>query len=256
MNKSVLRSIILVLLVCVPLWSVADEAVMHKLVFRSGRVVVGEIVVRNDEMVVVKNTYGSRFQYPMSDIVEIIEINNEEQQAPKEEDDHSSRSMTNVKRTSLGFHVAGGMVSLNGNTGGAVAADFRLGANNVARRQIFLGGQVGYRALMVEDKTLSILPISVVMELPLIVSPHAPMLGAHIGYGIGISGVRGGVNAGLALAYRYHFSRTGAFHIGLEAELQQLAQSPHSVTIEPGQSFSSTEGRTAVLGMLCLGVLF
>ena len=145
---------------------------------------------------------------------------------------------------------------MNGLTGGAIAADVRLGANNLAGRRIFLGGQVGYRALLLEGKALSIIPIDVVMELPLMKGEHVPMVGANIGYGVGVAGIRGGVNAGLTLAYRYHFSRTGAFHIGLEAEVQQLSRSPHNVTIEPGQTFLSTEGRTAVMGMLTIGVLF
>ena len=91
---------LLVLLLALPLMVFAEQAVQHKLVFRSGRVVTGEIVLRNEDVVIIKDGYGTRFQFPMSDIVEITELKEEEpDQKPKE--DPQSRSVTNVKRTSF-----------------------------------------------------------------------------------------------------------------------------------------------------------
>ena len=253
--KNVLhRYVLTILMMLVPLLMLADDAVLHRVVFRSGRVMVGEIVLQNEEVVIVKDSYGARFQFPMSDIREITELKSDEPQAQK--DDKSSRSVTNVKRTSLGVRVGGGVAGIGEKTGGVVAADLRLGANNVAKRHIFIGGQVGYRALMSEGKVLSVLPIDVAMELPLTEGVHVPMIGAALGYGVGIGGPRGGVNAGLSLAYRYHFSRTGAFHIGLSAEVQQLASVGHEVTVDGGQTFTSNEGCTVVMGMISMGVLF
>lgn len=258
MNKSEIRHWVLVLLLIVPLFAWGEEnAVQHRLTFKSGRVVVGEVIQRTEDVVVVKDAYGARFQYPMSDVVEISEVVEEQKQQTTQSDEKASRSVSNIKRTSLGFHVAGGVMSLDGTTGGAVAADFLLGANNVGGRRIFLGGEVGYRALIASGRTLSVIPINAVMELPLMQGDHVPMIGAHIGYGIGVNkSMRGGVNAGLALAYRYHFSRTGSLYIGVEAEVQQFAKFTHTETVETGQEFTSGEGRTAVLGMVTLGILF
>ena len=229
----------------------------YRLLFRSGRVVVGEIVLRNEDVVIVKDDYGTRFQYPMTDITEITEIvEQQSEDTGQQSDGKKSRSLTNAKRTSLGIRAAGGVMSLDGTTGGAIAADVRMGANNVGGRRIFLGGQVGYRAMMAEQKVLSVIPIAAVLELPLTDTDHAPMIGANIGYGIGIGGIRGGVNAGLTLAYRYHFTRTGSLHIGLGAEVQQLAKAAHTVTVDSDQTFLWEGGRTAVMGLISLGVLF
>lgn len=253
MNR--IRTYLLAMMLVLPLMLMAEEGVMHRLTFRSGRVMVVQIVLQNEEVVIVKDSRGARFQFPMSDIQEITELKADEPEQAQQEE-KSAKSMSNVKRTSLGIHVAGGLASMGGKTGGSMAADFRLGANNVGKRQIFLGGQVGYRGLMMPGKTYSVLPIDIVMELPLVQAKHAPMLGANIGYGIGLGkDIRGGVNAGLTFGYRYHFSRTGAFHIGLQAEVQQLASITHSVSIG-GDTFVSSEGQTAVLGMLSIGVLF
>ena len=258
MKNVLIRYVLTLAMILVPLLMVADDAVLHRVVFRSGRVMVGEIVMRSDEVVIVKDQRGARFQFPMSDIQEIIELRSDEPEPEVQEAESTkgSRAMTNVKRTSLGFRLVGGVAGLGGVTGAAVGGDFRLGANNVARKQIFLGGQVGYRALIAEGKVLSVMPIDVAMELPLLQGVHVPMVGASIGYGVGIGGPRGGVNAGLSLGYRYHFSRTGALHLALAAEVQQFAKSSYKVSLPTGDTFTSTEGRTAVMGMLSLGVLF
>lgn len=270
MKRSHLRRLVLLLLLFVPLVSMGQEtetpqtitqtgqesAAQYRLLFHSGRVVVGEIVLRNEEVVIVKDSYGSRFQYPLSDIVEITEILEDKEQQVSGKGETNSRSVSNVKRTSLGVRVAGGLASLDGSLGGAIAADFRLGANNLGGMHIFLGGQVGYRALIVEGRTLSIIPIDVALELPVTQFQHTPMIGANIGYGIGLGGIRGGVNAGLSIGYRYQFSRTGALHVGIGAEVQQLAKATHTITVEPEQTFVSDSGRTAVMGMLTFGVLF
>ena len=256
MKNSGLHVLALLLLLAVPMAGLCGQYRLH---FRSGRVVVGEIVLRNEDVVVVTDSYGARFQFPMTDIIEITEIVEQQPADGSQASDvgsRKSRSVTNIKRTSLGVRAAGGLVSVDGKTGGAVAADFRLGANNIANRRIFLGGQVGYRALMVEQKVLSVIPIDAVLELPMTETDHAPMIGANIGYGIGVGDIRGGVNAGLTLAYRYHFSRTGCMHAGIGAEVQQFTFAPHNVTVDTNQTFTSTGGRTAVMGLITLGVLF
>ena len=252
--KYMLRLVCLVLLCSFTVAVCAEEQVPQRLVFRSGRVVVGEIVMQNDEVVIVKDASGARFQFPRADIQEITAV--EEEQPKADEKESASRAMSNVKKTSMGFRAGSGVMRLNEQTGIAVAADFMIGANNLANRRIFLGGAVGYRALMQAGKTYSVLPIDAVMELPLMTGKHTPMIGAAVGYGIGIGNILGGVNAGLSLAYRLHFSRTGSFHIGVQAEVQQLARFPHSQQVEPGQSFATDSGATALSGMLTLGVLF
>lgn len=233
----------------------AEEQVPQRLVFSSGRVVVGEIVMQNEEVVIVKDASGARFQFPRADIVEISAVQAE--QPADDGKETASRVVSNVKKTSMGFRAAGGVMRLNGQTGASVAADFMIGANNLAGRRIFLGGEVGYRALLLAGKTYSVLPIDVVMELPLLTGRHTPMIGAAAGYGIGIgNNILGGVNAGLSLAYRLHFSRTGSFHIGIQAEVQQLARFPQKQEVAAGQTFATDSGQTAVSGMLTMGVLF
>lgn len=253
--KYMLRLVCMMLLCLCTMAVCAEDQVPQRLVFRSGRVVVGEIVMQNDEVVIVKDASGARFQYPRTEIVEITAVQDEQ---PKEDEkETASRSMSNVKKTSMGFRIASGVMYMNKLPGMSVAADFMIGANNLANKRIFLGGAVGYRALIQAGKTYSVIPIDAVLELPLLTgSKHAPMIGASAGYGIGVGNFRGGVNAGLSLAYRLHFSRTGSFHVGWQVEVQQLARFPHEQQVAPGQSFATDSGITALSGMLTLGLLF
>ncbi len=252
--KYMLRLVCLVLLCLFTMAAVAEDQVPQRVVFRSGRVVVGEIVMQNDEVVIVKDASGARFQFPRADIEEITAV--QDNQPKEEEKETASRSVSNVKKTSMGFRVASGYMYMNDRSGISVAADFMIGANNIANRRIFLGGAVGYRALIQAGKTYSVLPIDVVMELPLMTGKHTPMIGASAGYGIGIGNFLGGVNAGLSVAYRLNFSRTGSLHVGYQFEVQQLARFPHEQYATAGQWFATESGVTALSGMLTIGILF
>ena len=260
MRQMVSRILLMAMVLLLSAYAMAQDApAQYRLVFRSGRVVVGEIVQRNDEVVIVKDAYGARFQYPMTDIQEIEELSNKQPESDSEAEETNSRSVTNVKRTSLGVRLVAGRVSLGDHWyGGVLGADVRLGANNLGGRRIFLGGQVGYRVLLfgADARRPSIIPINVALELPLMDGRHAPMIGANAGYGIGLGGVRGGVNAELTLAYRYHFSRTGSLHIGGGIEVQQFASYPHVVYVDDNQPFTSDGGRTALMGLVSFGILF
>ena len=255
----VARLLSAVLLLLLPVLALCGEAAQYKLLFHSGRVVVGEIVLRNDEVVIVKDQRGARFQYPTSDIAEITELSNEHPAVSEQmEDEKASRRATNIKRTSLGARLILGRVSLGEHTyGGIIGADVKLGANNLGGRRIFLGGQVGYRYFIMgaDAPRWSFIPIDVVLDLPLMEGKHVPMLSTNIGYGIGLMGARGGLNAGLALAYRYHFSRTGALSVGGGIEMQQFF-TEHSLAPEYGQTFRTNEGRTALMGIVNIGILF
>ena len=82
MNSSNLCRLTLLLLLALPLYAMGQTAeapqaavpvsesqpVQCRIVFKSGRVVTGEIVQKNEEVVIVKDKYGSRFQYPMTDV--------------------------------------------------------------------------------------------------------------------------------------------------------------------------------------------
>lgn len=266
MNSFNPRHLLLLLLLVLPMLAMADDSPMYRIVLRSGQVVVGEVLRHNEEVVIVKDQSGARFQYPAGEVEQITELvaSQESKTEDVAEEEVTSRTVSNVKRTSMGFRFAGGVASIGGRGGGVAAADFRLGANNLGGKHIFLGGQVGYRALMTPElvdgkqnvTVLSVIPIDVVMELPLIQGVHVPMIGANIGYGIGVSKIRGGVNAGLSFGYRYQFSRTGAFHLSAACEVQQLAAGKHDIEIEAGQTFTSNGRRTAVMGLLTLGILF
>ncbi|HOO18887.1 MAG TPA: hypothetical protein PK296_01715, partial [Paludibacteraceae bacterium] len=49
----------------------AQEIVHDKLILKSGDIYVGEIILKNDEIVILQTTDGTRYQFPFSDIKEI-----------------------------------------------------------------------------------------------------------------------------------------------------------------------------------------
>ena len=78
------------------------------LVLRTGARVRGSIVFRNEEVVIIRDAEGARFQYPTTDIAEIL---TEETQNESDETINGQMvndQMVNSKKASILIEVAGG----------------------------------------------------------------------------------------------------------------------------------------------------
>ena len=78
------------------------------LVLRTGARVKGTIVFQNDEVVIIRDAEGARFQYPTTDIAEIL---TEETQNESDETINGQMvndQMVNSKKASILIEVAGG----------------------------------------------------------------------------------------------------------------------------------------------------
>ena len=206
---------------------------------RSGQTVSGEVMLQNEEVIIIKTSTGARFQYPMADVLSVLET----VESVTDTVVQPAATATSGRKASLVLRLAGGWAGAGG--------DIRIGANNVANKHIFIGGQVGYRALWTGGKLYHVIPITIAAVIPLMPTKHAPFIGTQIGYGIGLAGSQGGLNAGLSVGYRYQLSSTTAVQIGLYAELQQLAKAKNTIQVED-TPFTESTGRTAgLIGMEC-----
>ena len=50
---------------------------------RNGQVVRGDVVVHNEEVLIIKNNEGARFQYPASEVVSVEEVEEEVHPLPQ-----------------------------------------------------------------------------------------------------------------------------------------------------------------------------
>ena len=169
---------------------------------KAGGSVTGDIVFQNDEVVVVRDSNGARFQYLMS---EVEGIYSEEQTVEQEE-----RQAASGHKVTVAVSVGGGGAVVPGEqSGGALLADVAIGTRQVFGKPLFLGGAFGYHALFMHDAagvehgTYSFLALRFRAEVPLTATKHAPVLGIGIGYGISaVKQVKGGLFSELQTGWR------------------------------------------------------
>ena len=212
---------------------------------RSGKTVSGTILFQDEQVLVIKDDNGARFQYPMSDVLRVGSPQPAEEQAPNALEDRAANEPgTNLERT-WGAHLphtvirielqGGGAYQGADIYGGAYGIDLMIGSRRISRYPMLIGGAVGFHSLLFPKgstgaapqagataSALSFVPIAVVLRAPFYEAKHAPEAGVSVGYGIGVAGgVTGGLYAALDLGWRYAYSQRGAFFFGLTTAFQQ-----------------------------------
>jgi hypothetical protein len=151
-------------------------------VLKSGKQIKGEVLVKNSEVVIIRNESGARFQFPAGEVTEIRaeereEVPQSEKTEVKKEAETKEKDNTAEKKTAeskpaegkvtekavrqqqkhpvaLRIMLSGGASCLsNGKTGGMAEAEFRIGSRDLANRRIFVGGSVGWHGTFFAAQT-------------------------------------------------------------------------------------------------------
>jgi len=213
--------------VCLPVLVHGDIVVL-----KSGSRMKGEVLVRNSDVVIIRNEAGSRFQFPASEVVEIQKeeppktpaVTQEEDKgkkaktkpaAQKTEPEHKAAVPADTKHeekhpVALRIALSAGAACLSGgNSAALLEADFCIGSRNLAGRRIFLGGSIGWHgaffadaaqaAVSTNERTTFVagarhfVPLQAVVSVPLMQGKHAPEIGVSLGYGFCTGSGKGGL---------------------------------------------------------------
>lgn len=225
-----------------------------RVTLRSGETLTGAIVFQNEEVLVLKNADGQRFQYPMAEVVSVEDGVAAEQE--EEEQESGSR-----KKVGVSLHLAGGAGFVPyADKGGCLGVNLYVGACNLFDKHIFVGGGIGYTGVFLSpqqfaDKSLSFIPIQVRFSAPLMQTEHAPALGASLGYGFSPKGIdKGGLAASVDAGWRWQMTEKSALFVGIDFALQQGKVSV-AETIE-GEEYESEQFRNFCRVGLKLAVQF
>ena len=228
-------------------------AYAETIVLRTGARVKGEIVFQNDEVVILRNAEGARFQYLRSDIEEVLAVDPVEEEEPEQvEEDNIGTS----KKASILLELAGGAACIPNNAvGGAAIVNFLVGSHHIGQRHIFIGGGLGYHGLFIGAEKYNFLPVQVALRMPMTEHKHAPVFGVALGYGIALSGdYLGGLYAGLDLGYRCQINEKTAFAVLAFAQFQQATLKVTEMVDEV--PFTNFVGRNLVTPGLKLALYF
>ena len=190
---------------------------------RTGARVQGTIVFQNEEVVIIRNAEGARFQYPKSDVADIVADDDPSLAKPQAKETTDEPEIKTTKKASILLEIsAGGAAVPNQATGAAVSADLLVGSHHLGDRHIFVGGGLGYHGLFVGSGKYNFLPIQAVIRMPFTEDRHAPVFGMGVGYGIALSkSYVGGLYAGVDLGYRYQLNPKTALGAVFYTQFQQ-----------------------------------
>lgn len=213
------------------------------ILLRTGARVSGTIVFQNEEVIILRDAEGARFQYPRSEVEEILadeESDRSEESAASEQTDVAAGS---DKKASILLEAGGGVAILpNESAGGAFSADLLVGSHRVAGRYLFIGGGLGYRVLFAGKEKYHILPVQVALRMPFMDARHAPVFGASIGYGIALSkDYLGGLYAGIDFGYRCQINPKTAVSVVGFAQFQQTTI--QTTELIEGNEYTNRTGR-------------
>ncbi len=193
-------------------------------VLRSGKVLQGEVLVHDQDILIIRDTDGVRRQYPTSSV---LSIQAEEQQSnesqEKQEVSESVTQKNSLSAVVLRFQVTAGACMIpNESLGSAYEIGMAIGTRNLIGKRIFLGGGISYQHIMLDQKKYSILPLQAILSIALSEHPHSPEIGMNLGYGFAFGGLNGGVCGGAKIGWRWQFSTKSALLLSGYVHMQQV----------------------------------
>lgn len=253
-------------------WAAILCAHAETIVLRTGARVKGTILFENEEVVVVRTDEGARFQYPRTDVSQVLtdaqiaeieakekaeaERKAKELELQQRAEAEKLPDITTPKKASILVEVAGGAaIQPSEAVGGGVSADLLVGSHHIGGRHVFVGGGVGYHGLFLGAEKYNFLPIQVAVRMPFTEEKHAPMFGVSVGYGIALSKeYLGGLYAGTDFGYRCQLNPKSAIAVVAFAQFQQ-AMMPVTAVVDR-LNFEQTAGRSLVMTGVKLAFYF
>ena len=235
-----MRKIAFLIVLCFSLLCAHAETI----ILRTGARVKGSVVFQNEEVVIVRSEEGKRFQFPRSDVEQILSDDQtleDVQEAAEEEEE-----VNTTKKASILLEVScAPAIMVPFSTGGNAGVDFLAGTHHIKDKHIFIGAGIGYHGYFMDGYAYNFLPIEAKLSLPFIEAKHAPLFGLAIGYGIALSkDYVGGIYTDLDFGYRYQINPESALAVLVFASFQQ-ARLKINETID-GSTYTNRTGRNFV----------
>ena len=247
-----MRRHVLALLLLAASCACAETIVLH-----TGARVQGTIVFQNEEVVIIRDAAGARFQYPQTDVKEIL--TDDQEVVAAEEQTVAPDEPT--KKVSILLELAGGAgIEPKDTIGGAFSVNFLVGSHHIGQRHVFAGAGLGYHGFFLGAEKYNFLPIQVAVRMPFTEQKHAPMFGVAVGYGVALSkNYLGGLYAGLDFGYRCQLNPSSAIALTVYGQFQQArVTTTEYITAKSGETvpFANTTGRSLIASGLKLSLYF
>jgi len=219
----------------------AETILLH-----TGARVKGTILFQNEEVVIVRDEAGQRFQYLRSDIEQILSDEEAVSVQTEQVDLSADTEITASKKASVLLELScAPAIMIPFAPFGNAGIDLLAGTHHIKDRHIFIGAGVGYHGYFQDGYSYNFLPIEAKLSVPFTEAKHAPVFGFALGYGVALSkDYVGGIYTGLDFGYRYQINPKSALAVLVFASFQQ-AHLNITETID-GNTYTNRAGRNFV----------
>ena len=253
------------------IWMTLISSVYAELVvLRSGKTVKGEILLHNEEVVIIRQKDGLRFQFPMQEVLSISA------ELPPKRQSSTNRTAED-KKVACHFAVAGGTAYTPNGWGGYINPTVFVGTHTLRHLPIAVGGTIGYHGVFEQGNAYSWIPLQASIYLSPISNRPSPIANsqspisnrqspiAHrpspiacqlsIGYAFALSqDYTGGICAGMEIGWSHAIGNTSSIFVALNAQALQTRM--HVTETVNGNSYRNFRGCTLVSLGMKLGIQF
>lgn len=211
---------ILILILSTGLFSAvyAQEKPVEKVILHSGEVYVGEILLRNSELIMLQSLDGSRFQFPLKDVkaVELAtasDIHKQKKQATGDSEViESEGNISGLIEMSAGWGGAAGKFSLKP----FVLPQLSFGTRLIRGKSLFAGAGAGYLNVFNADENVGFIPLFLRLRGVADRSKLSPFASVDAGYSFGTTGgYKGGLYSKVAAGVQTNAGRTSHFSLSV-----------------------------------------
>jgi hypothetical protein len=213
--------LVFILLFSFQLWG-QEFTIQNKITLNSGEVYIGEIVVKTSELVMIKTSSGTRYQFQLSDIKKIENYSNTR---PTDENDKNLNQDISVADNFCGnIELAAGASIAKNSFGLSPTTQLNMifGNKQMLGKDIFMGLGIGYNMTFVSQSSnqISFLPIFLRIQNTFTKNRTSPYIGIDAGYAFGLNTDYGGgpmvtVSTGIAYKLSYKTNLFAGIYAGI-----------------------------------------
>ena len=201
----------------------AQSVVRDKVTLKTGDVFIGNIVLQNNDVVMLTDLKGVRYQFPVAEIKSIEKI---EESAV----DQQNTTVTPYRDINQG-NVCG-LLELSGALGNAYnrfsnrpvgQVSLTFGSRQIYSKLLFLGVGVGYLSVVEAQNSelLSFVPVYLRLKNTFLQKKTSPYAFVDAGYSFALNtGFEGGLYAKSGLGFQYNAASKTSFYWGAYAAVQ------------------------------------
>ena len=192
-----------------------EKAVTSKVTLKTGTVFVGEIIVKNNEVVMLKDSTGARFQFQPSEVVLV------ETFVPSKTDSDLQQSSTEPNAPlntnfSARFEIVSAAVSMQNEDNAKLLTQFLLSFGNkkVLGKDIYVGLGAGF--LTVNNSNINLLPIYLKVQATTNKNRTSPFWGVESGYTFSVNNYfKGGAYTSVSAGVNYKVNYKTSIYAGV-----------------------------------------